>query len=69
MPKVTPDQVRAKVNRIKEVIDDPEAAHGREDDLWAWVLKAIANDNCTDPAACAKEALKTQKLDFSRWYA
>lgn len=67
MAQVTPEQVRAKVEEIKEVAHDPEWAHGLEDKLCEWVIRAIATGNCTDPRACAVEAIKSREIQFPRW--
>ena len=48
---------------------DNEGAHIAEDELYMDVLKAIAEGRCDDPAACASEALKSDNIDFVRWYA
>lgn len=62
------DDVRQRVEAIKAVMRDDEAAHSMEDELWRDVLKAIAA-GATNAAELAAEALKTQELNFSRWYA
>ena len=36
---------------------DAESAHLAEDGLYVWVLRAIADSECADPAACATAAL------------
>ena len=62
------DQVRNRVRHIDNIRHDDEAAHIKEDDLHQDVLQAIA-DGAADPAALAREALKTKDLDFARWCA
>ncbi len=60
------------LDRVKKVADlrgDSEAAHGAEDDLHQEVLRAIADGICDDPAACARGALATLEIKFSRWCA
>ena len=62
--------VRAAVAEIKKVKDlDPEKAHRLEDDIYKRVLEAVAADEqpSAELALLAKEALKTQKLDFTRY--
>lgn len=62
--------VRAAVAEIKKVKDlDPERAHRLEDDIYKRVLEAVAADEqpSAELSLLAKEALKTQKLDFSRY--
>lgn len=63
------EEVRREVERIKTIRNDDESAHASEDALWQRVLRAIAREKCTDPVACAKEALKTGNIDFCRWCA
>lgn len=65
---ITPDEVRARLNRIYGMRGDPEAAHGAEDDLWREVLEAIA-DGAEDPRLLARLALGTAGFLFERWYA
>lgn len=66
---LTPKEVEAAVERIKEMAGDDEAAHAAEDELHQRVLEAIANDQCAEPETCATIALKTKEIQFSRWYA
>lgn len=61
--------VAGAVRKIYGLRGDPEAAHSEEDKLHQEVLKAIANSDCDDPQACARQALMTQAIDFSRWCA
>lgn len=58
----------AKVRQLAEA-DDNERAHGLEDGVHHTVLAAIADGLCDDPAGCAREALKTNGIRFTRWYA
>lgn len=46
-----------------------EEGHKLEDALHREVLQAIALNKCADPAMCAAVALRTDALNFSRWYA
>lgn len=64
--KITVEYIKKEISDIREL--DPESAHSSEDDLHQDVLKAIAN-GATNPAELAREALKSLKLDFPRWYA
>ena len=65
---MTPQDIRNRTAAINNIRHDDEAAHIKEDDLHQDVLQAIA-DGAADPAALAREALKTKDLDFARWYA
>jgi hypothetical protein len=69
MIAMTRGDVRAWVERIARVTDDDEAAHVLEDELRAWVLKAIASGRCDDPKGCCEEALRTETFKFARWCA
>ena len=62
------EDVKKRVDKIKEKITDDEIAHGMENQLWQDVLQAIA-DGVENPAELAKEALKTNEVDFCRWNA
>ena len=66
---VTAADVAEMVQAVRDVADDPETAHGREDLVWLAVLHAIAGGTADDPAACAREAVMTITVDFPRWYA
>ncbi len=57
------------VKYIDHLTFDCERAHGAEDDLHRRVLKMIADGTCENPKVCAREALRTLDIDFSRWYA
>lgn len=68
---MTPDDVRAMVaeldGKYRQERDD-EGAHCTEDAIRHDVLAAIAG-GAPDAPALAAEALKTDDLEFSRWYA
>lgn len=70
-PKTTPEEVASQVEAIRAAAydDDDEKAHCMEDDLHQDVLRAIALGECTDPATCARIALATVDIKFSRWHA
>lgn len=67
--RLTVVDVIARVEDIRKMADDDEAAHGSEDGLYERVLQAIADGTCEDPAVCAREALKTRDINFARWCA
>ncbi len=48
--------------------EDDETAHILEDKMFVKVLKEIAC-GAVNAQALAKEALKSQKISFCRWYA
>lgn len=63
--------IKAKVEIIENLskTPDPEAAHSVEDDLYERVLRHIAEEGAGNPAAIAKEALRTKDFNFPRWCA
>ena len=71
---MTIEDVRNSVEEIRDLADvkkDDELAHVQEDILYQDVLKNIASGELSLENAIlfAQEALKTNKIDFSRWYA
>ena len=66
---MTVEEIEAQVERIRLMASDDEAAHRAEDHLHVAVLKAISEGACAGPAACAASALKTRRIEFSRWCA
>jgi len=58
--------IRDAVENIRELVRDNEKAHSLEDDLWEEVLNAIAC-GASNPQELAREALKTQEIEFNRW--
>ena len=67
--RMTVCHVQKRLQQIYDKRWDDEGAHIAEDELYMDVLKAIAEGRCDDPAACASEALKSDNIDFARWYA
>jgi len=65
---VNVEDVRVRVERVRAMTGDDEAAHIEEDRLWADVLRAIAA-GAADPRVLARTALETEEIDFARWYA
>jgi hypothetical protein len=61
--------VEKHLAKIKEIEGDSEMAHCGEDALYTELLRSIAAGTCDDPAACAKRALTTKEMPFSRWCA
>lgn len=66
---MTLDEVRDKIEEIRNILSDDEHSHSLEDKLYIKVLQSIANKECESPSELAELALETQKLDFSRWCA
>lgn len=65
---MTVDEIEKEIAVIKAGVSDYEAAHGREDQLHAKVLRAIA-DGAPNAAELAEAALKTEAIDFPRYCA
>ena len=65
---LTVDDVRRRVEEIRAIAGDDEAAHSDEDSLHELVLRAIA-DGAPNAAELAAEALKTGEIKFARWCA
>jgi hypothetical protein len=63
----TVDDRIAKVAAIGD--DDPEVAHGLEDDLLGDALAAIRDGGDELSAEVARRVLAVGELDFPRWYA
>ena len=65
---MTPKQVRARVNKIRDTKLDFEKAHSMEDTLHQDVLWHIATGNLTIEEArdLAYEAMRTRTIRFNR---
>ena len=59
---ITLEEVKDSVAAIEYVVDDDEAAHCLEDDLYLKILKHHESKGCK----LSKEALKVSKMNFSR---
>ena len=57
-----------EIDAIERCTGDPEAAHGREDELHQWVLQRIGA-GCEHPMKLAEMALMTKEIEFPRWMA
>jgi len=66
---MTPQDIVDRVEYIKAIQGDPEAAHVAEDKLHFDLLAAIARNDCEDPRQCASEAIQTTYIEFPRWTA
>lgn len=64
-------EIREKINNLKKIAGDPEAAHIEEDNIWHIVLRHVADGHQTRHGAAelAKMALETDEIKFDRWYA
>lgn len=67
---LTVEKIKVRLAEIRSVADDDERAHIWEKDLWADTLRAIAlHSDCPASRALAEEALKSQDIEFARWFA
>lgn len=66
--ELTVHKVRDRVLWLESIKGDDEAAHAEEDEIRRDVLRAIAG-GAPVPQLLAAEALKTEDIDFARWYA
>ena len=65
MREMTVEDVIKRVAEIRAKAGDDEVAHGMEDQLHQDVLREIAAGN-TQAAALAREALRTEEIEFCR---
>ncbi len=66
MPKpkaLTAADVKKRVKAITKKAYDNDDVQEQEGYLHADVLSAIAEGRCEDPRACAREAVKTLRID------
>lgn len=67
-PLLTVEDVARRLAEIHATRGDDESAHGMEDSLRADVLAAIAAGT-PDARTLAAAALRSDQIDFARWYA
>lgn len=68
---MTVEEAYKRVERIRRMAGDDEAAHGAEDEFREEVLKVIASGQVTEHTAqeLAQIALSTSEIAFARWCA
>lgn len=67
---MTLEEIRERVQQIKNVAWDNEKAHGMEDDLFLDFLKFVEKTTTDDVIGnLAGEVLKVADIKFSRWTA
>lgn len=66
---MTPAEVQKMVDHLARPCGDDETLHAEEDQIHRDVLEAIAMGKARNARECARIALTTRDLDFSRWYA
>jgi len=69
MYEIEGKKIRDSLLEIEAEKDDPEVAHGMEDDLWLSYIQYMAKADLGLVSRMAVEILKTQSIEFSRWYA
>jgi len=62
-------KIEDRVADIKAAIDDDEMAHCAEDNLRLDFIKHISKTGTKEQRKMAREVLKTEEFDFSRWCA
>ena len=60
------NDVKVRVEKIRELRRDADSAHEMEDDLYTDLIREIARGGDEVYAEMAKAALKTQEIDFVR---
>jgi len=53
--------------RAHAELGDYRMAHSVEDHTWVVALRIIARGECPNPSEIAREALKTEDIEFERW--
>jgi hypothetical protein len=66
---MTKAEAERRVEEIRKLAHDAEAAHAAEDELRRDFIAAVATGRCKMPAAVAKIVLSSGEIVFSRWYA
>lgn len=66
---LTVEEIQNKVEQIRRVAGDPEAAHGMQDELYRTVLAHIVRGEVEDPKTAARAALMVEEIEFPRWRA
>lgn len=63
-------EVRKRVEKIRALADDTEAAHAAEDSLYHDLMNAIAQGRVSEHVEqLAAAAIETQAILSKRWYA
>lgn len=62
-------EIKNRVDHIKKIVGDNEAAHSEEDSLYSDFIAYLAKTASPKYREMAKTILKTQEIDFRRWCA
>ena len=68
-PITTIGQVRDRLRAIRQSAGDDERAHSLQDALFRDVLAGLVLAGPPEVKALAKETLRVDKIEFSRWMA
>lgn len=63
------DYVKERVAAIEAMKGDDESAHSAENGLRAEFIALVAEVGSPELAAMAREVLKTDNIEFCRWFA
>ncbi len=63
------EEVKATVKRIDSIKEDDEAAHIAEDELHVRFIEYVSETAGEPLRSMAQEILKTNAMEFYRWYA
>lgn len=63
------DHIKQRVADIEAMKASDDAAHRAEDQLWIDFISFVATSGPPELAALAREVLRTDDIDFSRWYS
>lgn len=67
--EMTLADIKNRVEYIREISGDDEAAHSEEDTLQRLFIAYIAEFGPSELSDMAKEVLTTETIDFERWFA
>lgn len=63
------EQIKTRIKHIREIADDDAMAHIKESELRDDFVVYIAQNGTPDLAEMATEILKTDEIEFSRWFS
>ena len=72
MKKLTIEDVKKRINKIKDLDGDDEVQHVYEDDLFYDFVESIKNGDYLSKKQIeevADELFKVREINFSRWHA
>jgi hypothetical protein len=63
------ERVKMEVDEVSQMSADNEKAHALEDSLYHSFVTHVAIHGPSDLSEMAREILRTEDMDFARWYA